>query len=199
MALEYPPPRIDELLIAAEISPDALKPSYEDMAGKARELGILIMKAIAPKMPKEVYDVMCIMPRGGFMVNDVLTHAFGFHGSRVQTLGTTAYEEDGKTKAAEVRFTQLPAFEDIVGKSVLLVEDVCDTGHTFNDGKQLLLGENYMAANVTTAAVYYKPDKTKTGFVPDFFVEQTDKWIVFPGEVYEQIGPESLKPELWLP
>ena len=198
MATEYPPPRIDELL-SERVAHYALKPSYDDMASKARALGQIILTDIAPKLPKEVFDVMCIIPRGGFMVNDVLTHAFGYHGREVQTIGTSSYEDDGITKAHGVRFTQLPDPANIKGHHALVLEDVCDTGETLYEGKKLLLNKPYSAANVTTGVTYYKPDKSSTGFVPDYFVEQTDKWIVFPGEVYEQLGLASLDQKLWLP
>jgi hypoxanthine phosphoribosyltransferase len=197
MAKVYPPPEIDRLL-SAKVAHDALRPSYEEMATKARDLGLIIMKGIEPQLPKDVFDVMCIMPRGGFLVNDVLTHAFDFHGRRVQTLGTTSYMDDGRTKSPNgVIFTQLPAPEDIQGQRVLLAEDVCDTGQTFHEGKKLLLAEPFNAQSVTTAAIYYKPDKSKTGFIPDYFVEETDRWIVFPGEVYEQLGMAALNQSLW--
>ena len=32
------------------------------------------------------------------------------------------------------------------------------------------------------ASIYYKPTKNKTTIIPKYFVEETDKWIVFPHE-----------------
>ena len=47
--------------------------------------------------------------------------------------------------------------------------------------------------------MYYKPDRNKTDVVPDFFVQQTKDWLVFPHEVsqmtheerVEVLGPEE--------
>jgi hypothetical protein len=33
------------------------------------------------------------------------------------------------------------------------------------------------------ATVYYKPSKRQVDFAPDYFVHETDKWLVFPHEL----------------
>lgn len=202
---EYPPPKIDELL-RQKVSPDAVKPSYDQMAEWTRQLGRMIMKDCLPKRPTEVYDVALVVPRGGYFVNDVLTHAFGFKGRRLQALGVDSYEEDGITPRNDLEFTQIPDSSYINGRHVLLAEDVCDTGRTFEEGVNLLMGSSELvetntlkASKVTTASVVYKPNESTTGFKPDYFVVEDDRWFVFPGEVYEQLGPVSLEERLWLP
>ena len=40
------------------------------------------------------------------------------------------------------------------------------------------------AASVTTATVYHKP---RSIFVPDYYGEVTESWIVFPYEIIEMI------------
>lgn len=205
MAREYPPPGIDELL-RQKVAPDAIKPDYEQMAAWTRQLGRVILDHCAPRTPDMVYDVALVMPRGGYFVNDIITHAFGFKGRRLQALGVDSYEEDGITPRENLEFTQIPDPRFINGKHVLLAEDVCDTGRTFVEGINLLMNRSELvennllrAASVTTAAVVYKPGQTKTGYMPNFYVIKDDRWVVFPGEVYEQLGPESMQEELWLP
>lgn len=215
---EYPPPKINELLRAKNIPETALRPSYDQMAAMARQLGSMIVADCSPKMPNEVFDIMVAVPRGGFFLNDVLAHAFGFNGPRLQMVGITSYEEDGQTQSEELTFTQLPEphlFEDA---TVLVPEDVCDSGRTLKMIKDLLLGDitipertlqnpngskltmprlNYRAKEVKTASIYHKPELTKTDFVPDYYVAETSEWVVFPGEVYEQLGTASLDETLW--
>lgn len=67
---------------------------------------------------------------------------------------------------------------------LLLIDDVFDTGHT-------------MAAIIATirerarrncpdcriATVYYKPERNETDIQPDYFVLETNDWIVFPHEL----------------
>ena len=36
---------------------------------------------------------------------------------------------------------------------------------------------------IRTATVYYKPSMAKVDFVPDYYIHETDKWLVFPHEI----------------
>jgi hypothetical protein len=38
-------------------------------------------------------------------------------------------------------------------------------------------------ADVRIATVYYKPMRNRSRLVPDWFVHQTDRWLVFPHEL----------------
>jgi hypoxanthine phosphoribosyltransferase len=71
---------------------------------------------------------------------------------------------------------------DISGKSLLLVDDIVDTGNT------LKLANNYVkqqgAIEVKTATLYSKPYSTIT---PDFFERQTSRWVVFPWDIKETL------------
>lgn len=44
------------------------------------------------------------------------------------------------------------------------------------------LGDN-MPNNIKVATIYYKPKRNKTGKVPDYYVKDSDEWIVFPHEL----------------
>ncbi|NMC08479.1 MAG: hypothetical protein GYA24_24940 [Candidatus Lokiarchaeota archaeon] len=65
------------------------------------------------------------------------------------------------------------------GMTVLLVDDISDTGRTFESLKHMLEGLGFR--RVYTAAIILK---TYTSFVPDFFAEKdpSHDWIVFPWE-----------------
>jgi hypoxanthine phosphoribosyltransferase len=41
------------------------------------------------------------------------------------------------------------------------------------------------AEKVSSGVLHYKPTKSQTGYKPDYFVEQVDKWIVYPWEEKE--------------
>lgn len=61
-------------------------------------------------------------------------------------------------------------------RTVLLVDDVVDTGKTFTD---ILKKSHY--TRVITAALYYKPHSV---LKPDYYIEETTDWIVFPWELF---------------
>ena len=40
-----------------------------------------------------------------------------------------------------------------------------------------------MPQTVRIATAYYKPSRNKTRLKPDFFVHETEEWLVFPHEI----------------
>ncbi|MCK4243892.1 phosphoribosyltransferase [Candidatus Bathyarchaeota archaeon] len=79
----------------------------------------------------------------------------------------------------------------VEGKSILLVDDVADTGKTLKLVYNKLIENN--AKDIKVATLYYKP---KSIFKPDFFMINTKAWVVFPWERYETIkslGSEMIK------
>ena len=40
-----------------------------------------------------------------------------------------------------------------------------------------------MPKNVRIACPYYKPQNNKTDIVPDYFVHESEEWLVFPHEI----------------
>lgn len=69
--------------------------------------------------------------------------------------------------------------------SVLIVDDVFDSGRSI----AAILSEltkrcrNNLARDIRVATAYYKPTRNKTNLNPDFFVHETDKWLIFPHEL----------------
>ena len=67
-------------------------------------------------------------------------------------------------------------------KSVLLVDDVADTGTTLKLVYDKLITNK--AKDVKVATLYYKP---KSVFKPDFYMMETNAWVIFPWERYESV------------
>lgn len=63
---------------------------------------------------------------------------------------------------------------------VLIVDDVFDSGRTAQTLKRLITQKTSF---LRFAMLYYKPARNETGFVPDYFVKETDSWLVFPHEL----------------
>ena len=70
-------------------------------------------------------------------------------------------------------------------KRVLLVDDVADTGKTFIRGLAYLKELKAKNEDIITAAIHYKPHSE---FVPDYFVDTTSAWIIYPYELIETLG-----------
>ena len=67
---------------------------------------------------------------------------------------------------------------------VLIVDDVHDTGlsiqQVINDLKKACKKNT---PEIKIATPYFKPTKNKTDRKPDFYLHETDEWLVFPHEL----------------
>jgi hypoxanthine phosphoribosyltransferase len=68
----------------------------------------------------------------------------------------------------------------VKGFNVMVVDDVADTGESLKVAVEHL--EACGAKAIRTATLYYKPQSC---FKPDFFIVQTEQWVVFPWERLE--------------
>ena len=83
--------------------------------------------------------------------------------------------------------------------SVLIVDDVHDTGLSI----QQIISDLKTACKRNTpeikvATTFFKPSNNKTDSKPDFYINETDKWLIFPHELeglsFDEISLN--KPEL---
>lgn len=68
---------------------------------------------------------------------------------------------------------------------LLIVDDVFDSGrsiHALKTKLQELMRLN-MPTDVRIACPYYKPKNTAVELKPDYFIHESDDWLVFPHEV----------------
>jgi len=84
--------------------------------------------------------------------------------------------------------------------NVLIVDDVFDTGMSIEavitDLRERC--RRNMPNDLRIATPWYKPTKNRTGRAPDYFIHQTDKWLVFPHELQGLSSDEVTigKPEI---
>ncbi len=87
----------------------------------------------------------------------------------------------------------------VKGKNVLLVDDIADTGQSLRFAQTYLKTEG--AQDQKTATLYTKPQSQLT---PDFYEQQTSRWVVFPWDTKETLrkisqsnpGKRAFKEEL---
>ena len=68
--------------------------------------------------------------------------------------------------------------------SVLIVDDVFDTGLSVQQiilNMQCECGDNMPILKIATP--YFKPSNNKTDRAPDFYLHETNQWLVFPHEL----------------
>lgn len=69
--------------------------------------------------------------------------------------------------------------------NLLVIDDVFDTGRSVEAFlKELAARCRYnMPRTVRIATVYYKPSRNKTSIVPDYYIHETEDWLIFPHEI----------------
>lgn len=158
---------------------DYVVPSWEQMG----DVNFELLKAVRDSGKK--YDRVIALSKGGL----TWARAFvdGLAMDELSSLRIKLYK--GINQKATTPEIVEPLTVDITGQTVLLFDDVVDTGETYEFAKQLLL-KKYGALKVDTAALFYKPHAV---IKPDFFSAETTAWIVFPHEINEFIQETGKK------
>jgi hypoxanthine phosphoribosyltransferase len=81
---------------------------------------------------------------------------------------------------------------------VLFIDDIFDTGLTMEALVRRTRELSPSSPEIRIATIFYKPGQNRTGLSPDYYVEKTSAWLVFPHEI-AGLSPEELrahKPEL---
>lgn len=125
---------------------------------------------------KNKFDLIVAIARGGLTISHMLSD---FLHLPITSFTVSSYKD---LKQAKMSRITLKLGNKLHNKKILLVDDVSDTGKTFIRGIKYL--KELGAEKITTASVYIKP---WAKFFPDYYVESTDKWIVFPYDMKETI------------
>ncbi|MEM3685024.1 MAG: phosphoribosyltransferase family protein [Conexivisphaerales archaeon] len=145
------------------------------------EFGILTERLVKKVQSDDSeVDLVVGIARGGIPLSMVLADRLRVP---VDFINVKSYTAEGKRSEVRILSTLL---EDANRKSVLLVDDLVDEGDTLEKMTDFLR-QNYSIRNLKTAVLFVKP---WSRFSPDFFVETTKAWIVFPWEHGEFLTPE---------
>jgi len=77
--------------------------------------------------------------------------------------------------------------------ALLIVDDVFDSGRSIKAliAKLKLTMRNNMPTDVRIACPWYKPNNKQVDITPDYFVYESDEWLVFPHEL-SGLTPEEI-------
>jgi uncharacterized protein len=101
----------------------------------------------------------------------------------IRTSSYAGIDQQSKTvrvHAVDYLVSQLSAEDQL-----LLIDDVFDSGRSLEAVVAELQRrcKRNMPEHVRIATVYYKPVRNKSSLRPDYFIRETDQWLVFPHEV----------------
>ncbi len=121
-------------------------------------------------------DAIVGILRGGYIISRIVADVLG-----TEELGVVEvkfYKGIGET--AERPIITQPLMIDVRNKNVLIVDDVVDSGRTLEVVTEQVRLRG--ASQVRAAALFTKP---RSIIKPDYFVEETTNWVIFPWELGE--------------
>lgn len=139
------------------------------------------------------FDKILCLARGGVRVGDVLSRIYDLP---LGILATSSYREAAGTQQGQLDIAQfITITRGTLEGRVLLVDDMVDTGNTFNKVRDHLVHQFPAITELRTAVLWWKGHSLAT---PDYFVEQlpTNPWIHQPFEDYDSLRPHQL--ETWV-
>jgi hypoxanthine phosphoribosyltransferase len=117
-------------------------------------------------------DMVIAIARGGLIPAGAIAYALGIKAAG--TLNVEFYSDIEETLPDPVVLAPLLDTDALVGRKLLVVDDVADSGRTLD----LVLGLlRVHTADVRSAVLYTKP---RTIVQPDYSWRETDLWINFP-------------------
>lgn len=120
------------------------------------------------------YDEIVCISRGGLVVSRILSDLLDL---KISNITIESYHNALQEKEPIVTHC-LP--ENYKNETILLVDEVSDTGKTFERALSYL--KTLPIKKVYTVAPYIK---SHTKFIPDFWQVKLDSWIIYPYELRE--------------
>lgn len=119
----------------------------------------------------------------GIAIQEMLDY-LGVHTDHI-AIRTSSYTGIGE-RSKEVRVHGLGYITERIkaSDSLLIVDDVYDTGLSVQEIiKQMRLRCGDNCPDMKVATPYFKPNNNRTSQQPDFYLHETDDWLVFPHEM----------------
>ncbi len=130
--------------------------------------------ALSKKIRDIKIDKIIAISRGGLVASRILSDLLTVKISHISISSYKNLKQDNEPTINDV------PNENLTGKSLLIVDDVSDTGKTLK--RAIKYFKDLNVGTVYTAAPYIKPYTIQ---VPDFWVKKTKSWIIFPYEIKE--------------
>jgi hypoxanthine phosphoribosyltransferase len=126
--------------------------------------------------------------RGGAPVGIVVQELLDYYDVKTDHIAIRTSSYTGiDQRDSEIRVHGLGYVEEHTDSedAVLIVDDVYDSGLSVQAVLETLKKRSRKNTpnDIRIATVYYKPGNNKTQRVPDYYLHETDRWLVFPHEL----------------
>lgn len=133
------------------------------------------VKLYTSKLKEIEVDAIVSISRGANTISHIFSDLLGM--LPISHITISSYKDMKKLEKPII--TEEPSL-DFHNKNILIIDDVSDTGATFEVALEYFKTRN--SKKIYTLSPYIKP---KTNFIPDFWQKSIDAWIVFPYDVRE--------------
>lgn len=128
------------------------------------------------------------MWRGGAPIGIAVQEVLEYHSIVADhiPIRTSSYSGiDTQSKTVRVHAVDYLVSRVSADDELLLVDDVFDSGRSVEAVVRELQQRcrRNWPSKFRIATVYYKPARNRSSFTPDYYVQETDKWLVFPHEL----------------
>lgn len=135
-----------------------------------------LVARLARQMQGRHFDALLAVTRGGLVPAGLIAYHLGLR--NILVAAVQFYSGVGQRTAAPT-FLQFPADPFLSNKTILVVDDIWDSGKTISAVRARVLAAG---GQPVTAVLHYKPRASLFDAQPDYYVESTDAWIVYPWE-----------------
>lgn len=138
------------------------------------------------------------MWRGGAPIGIAVQEVLEYHSIHTDHIAvrTSSYAGSGD----QAKTVRVHALDYLVSRlsaqdELLLVDDVFDSGRSL----EAVIAElrrrcrRNLPEKIRIATVYYKPKRNRSALAPDYYVRDTDRWLVFPHEIQGLTEEEILQ------
>lgn len=139
------------------------------------------VESLAERLSHENFDAMLVVTRGGMIPGSILGYRLGLR--NILVAAVEFYDDATGARGAAPTFLQFPADPLLHKKRVLVVDEVWDSGRTI---QAVATRVRLAGAEPVTAVLHYKPGNSEVDIKPDYFVEETSAWIVYPWSKHEK-------------
>ena len=123
-------------------------------------------------------DVIVGVARGGLVPARILSDLLENHSLATVRVESCQTNDGDRMKPVLMQTLTM----SVAGKRILIVDDVADTGQSLTMIKEHVL--QYEVAETKLATLYHKP---WSSIKPDYYEKETERWIIFPWDMKENL------------
>ncbi len=154
----------------------------QDLLNDSFELGLRIYKS--GFQPTFIIGIWRGGTPVGIAVQEILDH-LGVKTDHIAIRTSSYYGIDKRDKQVRVHALEYVIRHTNREDGFLIVDDVFDSGNSIRTIIETLKKKmrRNLPEDIRIATTWFKPNNNVTDIIPDYYIHETDRWLVFPHEL----------------